>query len=835
MRRHASHRVVLGAISAVLLAGTLPAAAQERFIDVGAPGDEAFVGEGLYNREGPYDWSKLAFARENSFRWMSNDWTLRLPVFPRRHNAITFRLRLSRRVELSIPRTDWKAQLLGVSDYRLEQTVGVPREVVGDKTELVLQGHTLKPVAPGGRDKRTLVAMLDWIKVRVVDNLPPATEVTMVHHEPDYPLQNRLRGVEARPSSADIDAFVTILRDQRANVVTIGPMNGQWIANYPSKYAPRAKNMDPEWIPGVIKACHEAGIDVIGWLPFNCQDLRKVEQLEAAKKYPQWTMKFIEYPGKQWLPRVGMCVVSSPYREEHAKVLREAASFDLDGVFFDGFYLSGIPHPSRAGCTCKWCQEKFKRDTGLELPKVVDWNELTFKKWVRWRNHQIVETAKYFQAEMRKVNPDLLVTCNYNIWPFGHKDWETAIPCWKTTDYGVSQHAYSGTPELEWIMLGFKSRVSHDLNPRHCDIWRTARQAFKYTGTPEDDARHELTMKTFMLAGVTYGVTPWHGGHIPPPDAGRRIHEAIAQREPYFSQDDVLYAGVVLSQNTHDFYGHIPGTENLTLYQDAILGTWLLLTEQHVPFAFVFDNQLEEGSLDEYQVLVLTDTACLSENAVRQLTKWVEAGGHLVCTFETSLYDEWGQKREDFGLKDLLGVSAAEARPAALEAGQVRARPQGRGKVVYLPFEPGLAYARERSEELSKPLLEAIGEVEPPLEIEAPASIAANALWGPERKSVLVQLLNVSAFMPGGDTGFRGLGRPAAPPKDTASDGDIKAGGRVRRVNVPARDIVIRPRAWPVKRATLVLHDQELRRRADGGYVVPVLGDHEIVKLEIDG
>src|SRR5207248_7736569 len=49
--------------------------------------------------------------------------------------------------------------------------------------------------------------------------------------------------------------------------------------------------------------------------------------------------------------------------------------------------------------------------------------------------------------------------------------------------------------------------------------------------------------------------------------------------------------------------------------------------------------------------------AALSDEQCRQLRAFVERGGGLVATFETSLCDESGARRPDFGLADLLGVS----------------------------------------------------------------------------------------------------------------------------------------------------------------------------------
>src|SRR5262249_59914072 len=54
---------------------------------------------------------------------------------------------------------------------------------------------------------------------------------------------------------------------------------------------------------------------------------------------------------------------------------------------------------------------------------------------------------------------------------------------------------------------------------------------------------------------------------------------------------------------------------------------------------------------------ILPNTAALSDRQCRQLREFVSHGGSLIGTYETSLYDEWGVRRKDFGLADLFGVT----------------------------------------------------------------------------------------------------------------------------------------------------------------------------------
>ncbi|MBM4081769.1 MAG: hypothetical protein FJ278_18840, partial [Planctomycetes bacterium] len=533
---------------------------------------------------------------------------------------------------ITVTISDWSRKLYGGG---AQHKLIVPAEAIGQQ-EAVLVKFRAKPrpaPAEDAREKRVLVAMVDWARVR-----PAREDEAMSTLEPfqptprEIPVTARLRSVENRPAKADVESFVALLKDGGANVVTISPTNGHVVANFPSKFAVHRPGMDPGWIPNVIKALREAQISVIFWMPFNVQDLRKVEDFAPAKQFPQWTMKFIPDPNRPERPQVGMCVQSSPYREHHAQFIAECAAFDIDAMWFDGFYLGGIPHPTAPGCVCEFCAKRFKQATGLDLPKQVDWADMTFKRWVRWRNEDIIATMAYFRDAIRKVKPGLPVSANTNHWPFGNKDWDTAIPLWRITEFGSSEHAHSGKPELEWLMPGFKSRLSHDTNPEHADIWRPAFPMFRSSGTPADIARHEHDMLIFMLSALSHGVVPWHGGQSSPFESEVRVHHAIAKRERFLSRNEVKHVAVWVSQDTHDFYGHIPGSSNLVDYRDTVLGNWLVLSRAHMPFQFVFDNMVTAGFLRDYKVLLAPNVAAMSAAAAEEVRRWVKAGGQLIFT-----------------------------------------------------------------------------------------------------------------------------------------------------------------------------------------------------------
>jgi hypothetical protein len=567
------------------------------------------------------------------------------------------------------------------------------------------------------------------------------TFLTVFSHSGDsisenIPMTSRLRNLEARSilnHNISPKDFVNDLINKGYNVLTTGAMFGTGYALIENSILPLHPKANPNWLKEIIRESHKKDIKVNCWMCFNIQDVRlHKDQFIIDSLYPSYKMEFIEGPYEDYPDQTGMCMIASPYINDYVRLVKEVAALGSDGIWFDGFYLSGLPSPSKPGCTCNYCKERFRKETGLELPQEVDWTNLTFKKWVRWRNKRLFEVAEFLTEEIHKVNPDCKVTFNTNTWPFYSKDWITAVPLWKTNKFGVSQHAYYNVTGMRWLMLGYKSKISHDMNPGHSDIWQMSRNRFNTGDKSLDSSMNRIYMFLHNYAGLTFGTAPWRAR--PDPEIVKQINKAVAPAEKWFQTNQIRNVGVLVSQNTHDFWGHIPGTDNLTNYRNSIIGTWLLLMENHIQFEFIFDNQLENGDVSGFKTIVLPNSACLSKKQISVLNCYVESGGKLLLTENAAQYDEWGDKK--INASGLIDQS------------------------IYFETDPGIQFLKNRDVAIEKKFIAAIKDGNNnPIEVIAPPYIAFNSFRGKNDQKLYIHLLNVKSFYDdGNDFGFWGLG-----------------------------------------------------------------------------
>jgi hypothetical protein len=59
--------------------------------------------------------------------------------------------------------------------------------------------------------------------------------------------------------------------------------------------------------------------------------------------------------------------------------------------------------------------------------------------------------------------------------------------------------------------------------------------------------------------------------------------------------------------------------------------------------------------INQFKTLILPNVAALSNDQCAQVQNFVEWGGSVIATHQTSLCDEWGARRKNFGLASLFG------------------------------------------------------------------------------------------------------------------------------------------------------------------------------------
>jgi len=87
----------------------------------------------------------------------------------------------------------------------------------------------------------------------------------------------------------------------------------------------------------------------------------------------------------------GWFCFNSPFRDWLPHYLTEFLDYlDLDGFYFDD--TNWGPHDSRPfhpSCCCDYCKALFGEETGLKIPTKVDFDSLTFRRFVNWRAEKL--------------------------------------------------------------------------------------------------------------------------------------------------------------------------------------------------------------------------------------------------------------------------------------------------------------------------------------------------------------------------------------------------------------------------------------------------------------
>ncbi|WP_276373502.1 beta-galactosidase trimerization domain-containing protein [Chryseolinea sp. H1M3-3] len=312
-------------------------------------------------------------------------------------------------------------------------------------------------------------------------------------------------------------------------------------------------------------------------------------------------------------------------------------------------------------CYCQHCKSNFKNFSGFDLPKTNqsglstamasgDLNDPAYRQYRVWRTNRLKELWFLWDSEIRKQKstaryipngfPDKLITGQHSDFFFADQQARSGIiPPWSNGKHAKELRATMGMkPQVGIFSVGIEEQYR----------WK-------------DSVQSNAEIRVWVAEGVANGLRPCFvkfGGYIFDKrwmDTVQRMYQKYYDIEKYLRNTaPIVRAGVVYSEQTDQNYGGKPWQKN---YDDHAYGIYHALIEDRIPFEMVNDRLLDEQHLKDYKLLILPNIAALSDDQCDQLRKFVDRGGSLLATYETSLYDEEGKPRTEFGLSDVFGVS----------------------------------------------------------------------------------------------------------------------------------------------------------------------------------
>ena len=418
---------------------------------------------------------------------------------------------------------------------------------------------------------------------------------------------------------------------------------------------------DTKTLRGFVEGCHKHQMKlVLGLPPFPAVDL--------VKAHPDWRVHpddtgavlSVEPREDNLGTRVGCNL--GPWGDYLIEVCGEfIEDFDLDGYSFDGNY-----HPPI--CYCPACKQAYQRDAGQAIPPAANLDDLAYRKYLVWRGERLEDHYRRLQQRIKTAKPtSVLMSWTVNAGRYGHfLHSPRAMP--------TRLNLLFDLPMQEWWLdeTNFGASVAPAFGAAYLSATTGGRPNasepyLMSRGNPygtDSFPRHERITRAMLVmtsGGVAAESLGWPGGA----DAAASVYRQVETRRKWTHRATPMRWGALLcSEQTRQFYAY---RDIANHFLPAVFGAFRCGLEEHLPLSIVNDWDLDADGLKGYRVLVLPSAAALSEMQCAAIRQFVEVGGGLVASAETSLFDELGQVRYDFALADLFGVSYEGTQAAPLE------------------------------------------------------------------------------------------------------------------------------------------------------------------------
>ena len=433
----------------------------------------------------------------------------------------------------------------------------------------------------------------------------------------------------------DAKALAETMALMNADTVRISTM-GKYALIRGVRFTRHPQLGDRDILAETIAACKPLGIRVVAYVSTG----HKLAWTMVTRDHPEYAQR--TSPGgpparsKMFAGEDhGTVCWNTPYRQAYLDLVEHLVrDYEIDGIYFDR-WAAGYFWPGLSVCYCDGCRTGFRKATGLELPYHEKRSDYTaaelaaIDRYHAWYQDTLVEIAR----EVRKIVKS-------------HRD----IPLIYNINDPVRMAAED--PRIRALMDGSLYERGSSILERAegVSLARAAGMAvWPYVGEYNNWPRaiyngfdfEQQIFTTAMFGGSPILALPW--GYVGHPAARRYVEYpfgVLKRHEAEFAGfRNEPYAAVVYGYRTPP--GHAQtGTWWKHDVRSASLGAFAALLYGHVQVTSIDESALDDPArLAAYKVLYLADLTHISESRVANIKTFVRAGGGLVATYATSLFD----------------------------------------------------------------------------------------------------------------------------------------------------------------------------------------------------
>ena len=454
--------------------------------------------------------------------------------------------------------------------------------------------------------------------------------------------------VEDDPAHFDIAFWMDYFKRTKSDGVCLS--GGGCVAYYPTAVPFHHRSAwlgDRDIVGELVAGCRKLGMSVL----IRTDPHGTYDDVQVA--HPDWiAVEANGKPRRHWAsPEMWVTCGLGPYNFEFmTAVHREIMTrYRPDGIFLNRWDGSG-------DCYCVHCQTNFKAASSFELPRTADVQDPARHAYMIWSRARLISVLDTWNAEIRRINPDASMIPNNGSGarnPLDTLETSARAPLLvadRQARHGLAAPWLMGKTAKEYrATMGDKPVVGlFGVGLEEPERWK-------------DSVTSPAEIRIWVLDALANGMRPWFSKFSATLHDERWLRgvEDIylwTDKNQHFlaGRKSLASVGLVYSQQTAWYYG---GTHTDAKVEDYALGWYQTLVESRIPFDMVHDRLLDAASIARFRTLILPNIAALSDAQCDQLRGFVAGGGNVIATYETSLYDETGKRRNNFGLADLFGVN----------------------------------------------------------------------------------------------------------------------------------------------------------------------------------